>query len=159
MTEEERQKQRLDVRAVNVGIRHYDYLAVAKLVYVELVAYSAAESHDYRRQRLIAVYLVRSRLFDVEYLSSKRKYRLEAAVTTLFCRTACGISLDEEKLCVVTVSVVAVGKLSGERTRFERRLGGVCSHVPFSQPPSLSTQEATFQVSPCPQPDALRGKP
>jgi uncharacterized protein YunC (DUF1805 family) len=47
LAEEERQQERANVRAVHVGVRHDDDLAVAQLREVELVAADAgAERHD-----------------------------------------------------------------------------------------------------------------
>ena len=114
IAEEEGQQQRSDMRAVDIGIRHDNYLVVAKLCYIKLVAYSGAEGDDNRHELLVADNPVESRLFDVEHLAPKGKNRLEASVASLFCGAACGISLDDVELCALGVALGAVGKLAGQ---------------------------------------------
>ena len=77
------------MRAVDIGIRHNDYLVVAKLCYIKFVAYSGAEGYDYGHELLVADNSVKSRLFDVEHLAPEGKNGLEASVASLFCGAAC----------------------------------------------------------------------
>ncbi len=80
---EERQQQRADMRAVDVGVRHDDDLVVAQLVDVELVADRGAERGDQRADLLAAQHLVDARALDVEDLAAQRQHRLEFAVAAL----------------------------------------------------------------------------
>src|SRR5262249_57284484 len=52
LTVEERQQQRADVRAVDVGVRHDDDLVIAQLVRVELLADPGSERGDQRTDLL-----------------------------------------------------------------------------------------------------------
>ena len=67
--EEEGQKQRADMRAVDVGIRHDDDLSIAQLGNIEFLADAAAKRRDNRHQLLVAVHLVEPRLFHVQHLA------------------------------------------------------------------------------------------
>ena len=81
---EERQQQRADMGAVDVGVRHDDDLVVAQLVDVELLAADAgAERGDQRADLLAAQHLVEARALDVEDLAAQRQHRLEFAVAAL----------------------------------------------------------------------------
>ena len=115
MSEEEGQKQYSDMRSVDVGIGHYDYLSVTELCDVEILSDSAAECLNYRYQRRVGVYLIKSALFNVEDLSSKRKYCLELRVSSALSGTACGVSLYEIELSERYVLFLTVCKLSGKR--------------------------------------------
>ena len=81
---EERQQQRPDVRAVDVGVRHDDDAVVAELVGVEVLgADTAAKGRDHRLDLVAAEHLVEARLFDVQDLSLDRQDGLEAPVASL----------------------------------------------------------------------------
>lgn len=67
--EEERQQQRADVAAVDIGIGHDDDLVIAELIDVKLIAQSGAERRDDGRELVVAVDLVGAGLFDVEHLA------------------------------------------------------------------------------------------
>ena len=84
VAEEERQDQRADVRAVDVGVRHDDDLVVAELLDGEVVAADArAEGSDHQADLVGGEHLVEARLLHVENLSLQRKNRLEAPVAAL----------------------------------------------------------------------------
>ena len=84
VAEEEGQQQRADMRAVNIGIGHDNDLVVSELLDIELVAYPRAERDDERVELVIAVYLIGSRLLNVEHLAPHGEYRLEARVAPLY---------------------------------------------------------------------------
>ena len=96
MPEEEGEQKRFYVCAVDIGIRHDDYFAVAELGNIKFAAHAGADRHykrDYLRAGINAVDTV---LFDIEYLAAHRQYRLESAVSSFLRRSACGISLYKE---------------------------------------------------------------
>ena len=76
--EEERQQQRADVAAVDIGIGHDDDLVVAELIDVKLIAQPGAERRDDGRELVVAVDLVGAGFFDVEHLAPERQDGLEA---------------------------------------------------------------------------------
>ena len=55
---EERQDQRADVRAVDVGVRHHDHAVIAELLEVELVAEARADRGDHRLDLVVREHLV-----------------------------------------------------------------------------------------------------
>ena len=84
LAEEERQQQRADMRAVDVGVGHQDDLVIAQLGEVEIVAADAgAERRDQRADLLGAQHLVEARALDIEDLAAQRQHRLEFAVAAL----------------------------------------------------------------------------
>ena len=88
------------MRAVNIGIRHNNDFIIAQLIYIEVFGNSRAESHYYRGQLIVAVNLINSCLFNVEHFTPKRQNCLVGAVSALYRRAACRISLDYEYLCL-----------------------------------------------------------
>src|SRR5207237_4190699 len=91
---QESQKERADVRAIDVSVREQDRLAVAELLDVEVVAYSGPERGDERLDLLVPEHLVRSGLLDVQDLSAKRQDRLEPPVLAALCTAAGRDPLD-----------------------------------------------------------------
>ena len=111
---EERQQERADVRAVDVRIGHDDDLAVAALAEVELLADARAERGDHRADLGVGKNFIKARLLDVEDLAAQGQNGLEAAVASLFRRTARGVALDNVDLALVGIFNGAVGKLAGQ---------------------------------------------
>ncbi len=68
VAEEEREQQYPYVRSVYVRIRHDDYLAVAELLNIEILADAAAERLYYRNKRLGRINLVEAGFLDVQNL-------------------------------------------------------------------------------------------
>ena len=121
--------------AVNIGIGHDDNLVIPELLLVEVVCNSCAERHYNGTQFIVADNLVKSALFNIEHFSPKGKNRLDSSVSSLFGGAACGVSLNNEKLCYRGVFFRAVGKLSGQRVAFKRRFsscGFSCLSCGFS---------------------------
>ena len=115
LPEEERQQQRADVRAVDVGVRHDDDLVVAQLVRIELVASDAgAERGDQRADLLAAQHLVEARALDVQNLAAQRQHGLEFAVAALLGGAAGAVTLDDEQFGLGGIALLAVGKLAGQ---------------------------------------------
>ena len=74
--EQQRQQQRPDVLAVDVGVGHQHDLAVAQLVDVEVVVDAGAERGDQRLHLVVLQHPVDARLLDVEDLAADREDRL-----------------------------------------------------------------------------------
>src|SRR4030095_16146956 len=82
---EEREQQRPNVRAVDVGVGHDDDAVIAEFLDIEvLAADSAPERRDHRLDLVAAQHLVEACFLDVENLAFDRQDRLEPAVATLF---------------------------------------------------------------------------
>src|SRR5262249_8659330 len=112
VTEEERQQQGADVRAVHVGVRHQDDLVVTQLREVELLRADArAHRRDEQTDFIVGDNLVVPRLLRVDDLAAQRQDRLRLAIASLLGRAAGGIALDEEELAILWVALRAVGQL------------------------------------------------
>ena len=114
------------MRAVDIGIRHYDDFAVAELCHIKFIAYTAAQRLNNRYERLIGINLVKSALFHIEHLAAQRQYRLIAAVAPVLGTAACGVSLYKEKLCQLRALFMAVGELAREREALECAFSARC---------------------------------
>ena len=120
IAEEERQKQRADMRAVDVGIRHNDDFVITKLGNVKIIADAGAERQNDRRQFIVADNFVDAGFFDVEHFAPKRQNRLNVAVAPLFGGAAGGIALDDINFGVFGVAVDAVRQFAGQGVALER---------------------------------------
>src|SRR5258708_2684809 len=123
VAEEEREDQRTDMRAVDVGVRHDDDLVVAQLGDVEVAGSDArAEGRDHQADLLGGEHLVEASPLHVEDLALERQNGLITAVASLLGRTARRITLDEVDLAEAGVALLAVGELAGEGGGIERAL-------------------------------------
>ena len=123
LAEEERQQQRADMRAVDVGVGHDDDLVIAQLVEVEVVAPDAgAERGDQRADLLARQHLVEARALDVEDLAAQRQHRLIFAVAALLGGAAGRIALDDEDFGLGGIALLAIGELAGQAGDVERAL-------------------------------------
>ena len=120
--EEERQQQRADVAAVDVGIGHEDDLAVAQLRHVEIRANARAERRDHRHELFVAVDLVEARFLHVEHLAPQRKDRLIPPVAPADGRAACRVTLDDVNFRMRRVALLTVGQLAGQGRALQRCL-------------------------------------
>ena len=114
------------MRTVNIGIRHNDYFSVAEFFNIKILADRRTESSHNGHKLFVCIYLVYARFFNIEHFTPERKYRLIAAVTPLFCRTARGISLDDVKLSLCDIMLIAVGKLSRQGSAVHSGLAAGC---------------------------------
>ena len=112
VAEQQRQQQRRDVLAVDVGIGHEHDLVVPGLVGVEVLADAGAERRDHGLHLVVAEGPVEARLLDVEDLAAQRQDRLRLGVAALDGRTAGRVALDDEDL--------------GERRVFARAVLAAC---------------------------------
>ena len=122
IAEEEGQKKRPYMTAVNIGIGHDDYLVIAELVHVELVPYPRAQRENERVELVVAVYLVGARLLHVQHFAPHGQYRLEAAVAPLNGGACGGVALDDVYLAQRGVALIAVLKLVGHLPALKPRL-------------------------------------
>jgi hypothetical protein len=117
---EERQQQRADVRAVDVGIGHDDDLVVAQFGEVEpalalLVrrADAGAERRDDVGHLLRRQHLVATCALDIEDLAADRQHGLVFALARLLGRAAGAVTLDDEHLGIGSDAIGAFGKAAG----------------------------------------------
>ena len=120
---EERQQQRADVRAVDVGVGHDDDLVIAKLVELEFVAPDAGtQRRDDVRHLLGRQHLVGARPLDVQNFAADRQHGLKLALAALLGRTAGRVALDDEKLGLRSIAILAFGKTARQTQTIERTL-------------------------------------
>src|SRR3954464_11591642 len=99
MAVEERQRERSDVGAVDVGIRGQDQLVVAGILELELlVANPGPDRRDQRLDLVVLQDLVDAALLDVDDLAPERWARLVVAAAGLLRRAARRVALDDEEL-------------------------------------------------------------
>ena len=134
VAEEERQEQRADVGAVDVGVGHQDDLVIPELREVELLGADARpQRRDEQPDFVVGEDLVVAGLLGVDDLAAQREDGLRAAVAPLLGRAAGGIALDQEDLAVLRIALRAIGELgrqplvvaaraSRELARLARRL-------------------------------------
>ena len=119
---EEREDQRADVGAVDVGVRHHDHVVVAELRDVELVENAGADRGDHRLDLGVREHLVDPVALGVDHLPAQRQDRLEGAVAGVLGGAAGRVALDEVELGDLRVANRAVGELAGQRGVLERAL-------------------------------------
>ena len=120
---EEREQQRPDVAAVDVGVGHQDDLVVAELLDVEAaLADAAAERGDERADLGAREHLVEARALDVQDLALERQDRLKLPVAPLLGRAAGAVALDDVELGLAGIARLAVGELARERRVVELAL-------------------------------------
>ena len=113
--------------AVDVGIGHDDDFMVAELGEVGFLGILLCADSDAERLKDIDdcfgfIDFMIHRFFYIQNLTAKGKDRLVVGVSALFCRTACGVTLDEEEFALSGIAAFAVGELTGETRSSERRL-------------------------------------
>ena len=111
---EEREEQRADVRAVDVGIGHDDDLVVAALGEVLVFADAGADGGDHAADFVVGEDFVFARLVGVDDLAAQRQDRLELAQAAAFGAAAGRIAFDEVQLALVDIAAGAVAELAGE---------------------------------------------
>jgi hypothetical protein len=120
---EEGEQQRADVRAVDIRIGHDDDAVVAQLVgVVLLLADTAPERGDERRDLGRGEQLVEARALDVEDLALQRQDRLELAVAPLLGRAAGGVAFHQVELALGGIALLAVGQLARQPHAVEHSL-------------------------------------
>src|SRR4051794_10655590 len=121
VAEEEREDQRADVRAVDVGVGHDDDLVVAEFGDIEIAgADTGTEGRDHQADFLGGQHLVETRALDVEDLALERKHCLESAIASLLRGAAGRITFDEVDLAETRIALLAIGELARQRRGIER---------------------------------------
>ena len=105
IAEEERQQQRADVTAVDVGVGHGHDLVVADLVDVEVIADARAHRGDEVANLFKGEHLVEPSLLDVEDFAAQRQDGLRLAVASALGGAARGIALDDVELAQCRVAL------------------------------------------------------
>ena len=109
VSKEERQQQRSDVAAVDVGVSHNNYLAVTQLIQVELViANPRAKGGDNRLDFGKIENLIEASFFDVEDFSTQRQDSLRCGVSALLGRATRRIAFDQKNFGRIAVLRSAV---------------------------------------------------
>ena len=111
----EGQHQRINMRAVDIGIGHDNDFVVAELADIKVIMHAAAESRDHRADFFIGVNSFFSCLFDIENLAAQRKNRLRCTASRGFRGASRGISLDQKDFTFLRILVRTVCQLSGQR--------------------------------------------
>jgi len=128
IAEEERHNQRVDVRAIDVGIGHDDNFLITQLVYVGFLTVFAVYTEADTQSLNDIVYfiafecLVPHGFLYVKNLTAQRQDSLESTVTSLFCRTTGRVTLDEEQFAFFRVLAGAVGQFARHTATRHRRL-------------------------------------
>ena len=123
LPEEEREQQRADVAAVDIGVGQDADLVVAPLLDVELLADAGADRRDQRLDLEVLEHPVEAGPLDVEDLAPDRQDRLGAGIAGGDRRAAGGVALDDEELALLAVLGRAVLELVGHAGAVEQRLG------------------------------------
>ena len=115
LPEEEGQKQRADMGAIDIGIGHDDDLVVAQLVQIELVPPDpGAERGNQRADHVRTQHPVEARALDVQDLAAQGQHRLILARTALLGGTASRVALDDEQFRQRRVLFLTIGQLAGQ---------------------------------------------
>ena len=104
LAEEERQQQRADVAAVDVGVGQQDHLVVADLVDVELLGQAGADGRDQRLDLGVLEHLVDTGPLDVEDLAPDGEDGLGVRVAGVLGRSAGRVALHDEELRLARVA-------------------------------------------------------
>ena len=115
-TVQEGEKQRINMAAVHIGIRHqYDFI-IAELRDIEVIAVSfgkaAAEGVDHRLTLSVGQNLVHCGFLHIQNLSADRKDGLVLPVSSHLGGTAGRISLDDENFAFLRIPAFAIGQLA-----------------------------------------------
>ena len=119
---EERQQQRTDMRAIDIGICHDDDFAVTAFCQIKIIADARTECRNHRADFGVGKNLIETCLFYVQNLTAQGQDSLETAVTALLGGTACRVTLDEVDFGHFRVFDGAVCQLTGQARYFQRVL-------------------------------------
>src|SRR5918998_5668724 len=127
--EQERQHQRPDVAAVDVGVGHQHYLIVPALRHVEGLPHAGADGADHGLYLDVGEDLVHVGLLDVEDLAAQRQDGLEISLPALLARTARRVALDDVQLAPGRVLGRAVCQLARQRRALQVALADRIPHL------------------------------
>ena len=103
------------MRTVDIGISHNNDLVISEFALIKFIADSCTKCHNYRLELLIRINLIDTSLLNVQHLTPERKDRLILTLSSLLCRSACGVSLYDEDLAELCFVGLTVSKLTGKR--------------------------------------------
>ncbi len=123
VAENERQQQRANVAAVDVGIGHQNELAIATLLDIfEFGTGGHADGFEDVRDLGVVEHLREDRFFDVQNFAAQRENCLRVGITACVGGAAGRITFDEVQLTEVEVSAAAVAELVGQTAGRESTL-------------------------------------
>ena len=111
---EEREEQRADVRAIDVGIGHDDDAAVAALGEVLIFADADADGGDHAADFFVGENFVFARFVGVDDFAAQGEDRLILAHPATLGRAAGRITFDEVQFALVDVAAGAIAELAGQ---------------------------------------------
>ncbi len=126
MPEKQSHNQSSNMRTIHVGIGHNNDFMVTNFaqIYIHTViirSRSNPQSFEYHDNFIALIHPVTHRLFHIQNLTPKWQDSLKLAVTSLFCRSACRISLHQKYLTIFSIIISTIGQFTGEsRTRKHR---------------------------------------
>src|SRR5262249_33443444 len=135
LPKEEGQKQRANVRTVDVRIGHDDDATVTQLRYVKAAFFlfavsvvavftrssdAGADRGDHRLDLGVSEKLIFARFLDIDQLAANRQDRLITSIASLFGRAAGGITLDDVKLGQFRIALGAVREFSRQSAAGKR---------------------------------------
>ncbi len=106
---EERQQQRTDMRAIDIGIGHDDDFIVPALGNIEFFANTRSKSSNHRPDFIIGQYLIEPCLFHIDNFATERQDSLEAAIPALLCTAAGRITFDQINFRLIRILFRAIG--------------------------------------------------
>src|SRR3989337_161137 len=115
------EKQRTDMRAVDVGVGHDNDLVIAQFFEVEIVnSNSTAKGRNHRADLLVLQDLFQPRFFYVQNFTADRQDRLEPAVAARLSRASRRVSLNDVYFTEGRVFLLTVGQLAGQPGAVQR---------------------------------------
>ena len=120
IAEEQGHDKGVDMRAVDIGIGHDDYLIITQFVVIGSLGVIGVEAEPYAQclddvvDLLMVKGLVPHYTLHVEYLTADRQDSLGVTVTALLGAAACRVTLDDEELAVGGILIRAVGQFAGK---------------------------------------------
>ena len=120
VAEEQGHYKGVDVRAVDIGIGHDDYLIITQFVVVGCLGVIGVEAETYTQCLDDVVYLLMIKglvphyALHVEDLTADRQDSLGVTVTALLGAAACRVTLNDKELAVGGILVGAVGQFAGK---------------------------------------------
>ena len=119
VTEEKRQQEGANVRAIDVRVAHEDDFAVADFRRVKIVADAGADRRKNIADFFVLQNFMKTGLLDVQNFSFERKDRLESPIAPLLRAAARRISFHKIEFAMLGVVDGTVGKFSGKAATVE----------------------------------------
>ena len=100
---------------VNISIGHDDYLVVTELAQVRILGTNAyAHGGNQALDLVIGQHLVQAAAFRIQDFAAQGQDGLVLGIAALLGRTACRITLDQEKFGILGILALAVSQLAGQ---------------------------------------------